>query len=188
MRILSIVTSSSGGIISNAHIKPVQDSLLPSTTNPESQNLSLTQFYKVISDANSKQATHNPLQPMYAVISDATPKTEYSADNVMGYSWYHSDITNEEAEAALSMATTNMFMVRRTEGGLVLSRTVKGWKCHTVIHHSAEGYQLQNNDEKFSNVPDLIMHYQQFPANGQKIGKELLGTALTLKYSGTRIL
>ena len=94
----------------------------------------------------------------------ATPsadKSLFSSGNYNSLSGYQGTITKEEADAALSVGSGNVFMVREGPTGLVLSRRISGWKSHTTIHHDpAMGYRLEGRKKWFETVSELIMHYR----------------------------
>ena len=72
------------------------------------------------SDVPKKSVIRNPLTPFYEIIADKSSKDEQHKD-LFEYNWYHGKITEEEAEAALSV-DKDVFLVRQRENSLVLSR------------------------------------------------------------------
>ena len=64
---------------------------------------------------------------------------------------------------ALSSGTKNRFVVRHSGKELVLSKCIRGWKSHDIIHRSPLGYRLDGKELVFRSVPEMIAHYQQHP-------------------------
>ena len=54
---------------------------------------------------------------------------------------------------------------------------------HDVILHSPEGYRLEGKERVFETVPDMIVHYQQFPIDVHQL--QVLGRATDHILSGT---
>ena len=99
----------------------------------------------------------------------------------MKHSWYHGNITKEQAEAGLKgQATDNGFLIRASGKSLLLSKRIHGWVSHDIIHCSPRGYQLDGKDKVFKSVPNMITHYQRHPIDGTQV----LGTAIATVPSG----
>ena len=99
----------------------------------------------------------------------------------MKYDWYHGNISEEQAEIALSFQMRNTFLVRHSENKLILTYKAKGWKSHDIIHRTPEGYRLEGKEKVCTTVRELTEHYQQHPIRrGQVLGnpaaKVLTGT------------
>ena len=104
------------------------------------------------------------------------------SEDLTEYQWYHENITQEEAEEALkSQGSGNMFLVRKSNERLVLSKRVNGWVTHNLIHCSLNGYQLSKKDRLFESVPELIKHYQNHSLSDLR---QVLGTAVITVRSG----
>lgn len=91
----------------------------------------------------------------------------------MKYDWYHGNITKQQAEIATNkFGNTNKFLVRGTSKILILSKRIRGWPSHDVIHRGPGGYHLKGRKKVFKNVPQMIAHYQKCPIeNDQVLGK-----------------
>ena len=100
--------------------------------------------------------------------------------DLMKYNWYHGNISEEQAEVAISYGESNTFFVRHTENKLLLSYKIEGWKLHDIIHRSPKGYYLEEKEKVFKTVPEMIDHYKQFPISEEQV----LGTAVDKALSG----
>ena len=74
-----------------------------------------------------------------------------------------------------------MFLVRKSDKSLVLSKRVNGWVTHNLIQCSPNGYQLSQKNRIFESVPELIKHYQDHAFSDLR---QVLGTAVTTVPSG----
>ena len=108
---------------------------------------------------------------MYAVIPTDPTK----------YQWYHNNITEEEASFVLRKASGNCFLVRSSVDHFILSCQLGGYIHHfTVTHHSEDGYHLQDKEEHFQSIPDLVTYYRHTPPEQ----RQLLGTPCDREQSG----
>ena len=65
----------------------------------------------------------------------------------------------------------------------MLSKRILGWVSHDIIHQSPKGYQLDDKDDTFASIPEMIAHYQDHAVGdfGQ-----VLGTGIATVPSGKR--
>ena len=110
----------------------------------------------------------------YDTINDSGIYSKGKPTDLMKYNWYHGNISEEQAEIALSDGISNTFFVRHSVNKLLLSYQIQGWKSHDIIHHSPEGYHLKGKKKVFRSVSDMIEHYKQFPIREDYV----LGTAV----------
>ena len=121
----------------------------------------------------------------YETINDSGIYSKGKPTDLMKYNWYHGNISEEQAEVAISYGESNTFFVRHTENKLILSYKIRGWKSHDIIHRSPKGYHLEGKEKVFKTVPEMIDHYKQFPICGDQV----LGTVVDHRaLSGTSIL
>ena len=106
------------------------------------------------------------------------------ATDLTGFSWYHGNITEAQADLALSTYSYNSFLVRESGHNLVLSNKLNGWKSHVVIHRSPAGYCLQGKKLVFRTVSEMISHYQQFPLGNDQV----LGNPVDKLQSGIALI
>lgn len=125
----------------------------------------------------------------YDSVSDATSVglgsgiyAKGDPEDITGYSWYHGNITEEQATLALSMGNYNKFLIRHSDTDLVLSMRINGWKSHLIIHRSPEGYRLDKKDKIFHTVLALISYYKQFPVDEGR--RKVLGTPIDRQSAG----
>ena len=124
--------------------------------------------------------TSSDLPHHYDTINDSGIYSKGEPTDFMMYNWYHGNISEELADIALQVKTSNTFLVRHSDNKLILSYTTKGWKSHDIINHSPEGYCLEGKDIMFTSVVTLIRYYQQFPIREDQV----LGTAADKDSSG----
>jgi hypothetical protein len=94
------------------------------------------------------------------------------------YKWFYGNITEEQADVELG---PNSFLVRHTSNTLILSKKMRGRREDYVINYNPESYWLKGNGQMFKSVPELIVHYQNFPIEEQHV----LGVACDRTVSGT---
>jgi hypothetical protein len=82
------------------------------------------------------------------------------------YNWFFGNITGEQATAKLGL---NGFLVRCTSNTLILSTSMRGWRWDYIINNSPEGYWLKGKGQIFKSILEMIVHYQSFPIEEQKI-------------------
>ena len=73
-------------------------------------------------------------------------------------------------------------MVRHTSDTVILSSRINGWSRHDVITRSPKGYCLDQKEEWFQTMSEMIEHYTQFPIN-EKF-KQVLGNPSDRQSSG----
>ena len=133
--------------------------------------------YEIIPDVPTKSSPH------YETISDKRIYSRGQPSDLLKHSWYHGRISEEQANAALSMGNNNTFLVRQSSNALILSKRVNGWKSHDIIHRSPEGYRLEGKEKVFKSVSELIEHYQKFPI--KESGNQVLGSGIDKQLTGT---
>jgi hypothetical protein len=87
---------------------------------------------------------------------------------VFNEDWYHGELTGEEAEQALKASSCDCFLIRLSQGVLVLSLVHGGEFHHITIKHGPGRYELENSDPaapryRFAELEDLVTHYSSFP-------------------------
>lgn len=98
--------------------------------------------------------------------------------------WFYGNVTEEQAEAELSTGgASNKFLVRKTSKTLILSSKIQEECRHNTINYSPKGYNLDGRDSSFSDISELIAHYQKFSIDEER--HWLLGVACDRKTSGT---
>ena len=78
------------------------------------------------------------------------------------YDWYHGQLSREEAEQALTASTCDCFLVKVSEGALVLSLIHRGQLHHLNIKHYKSGwYELESGFARYSfpKLEELVAHY-----------------------------
>ena len=75
--------------------------------------------------------------------------------------WFHDTLSRIEAEQVLkSSSSQHCFLLRRNEGGLVVSIQHGGEYYHLKINYNPGWYQLEiPSRQKFTELDDLISHY-----------------------------
>jgi hypothetical protein len=73
--------------------------------------------------------------------------------------WYHGELTTEEAEQALKASGCDCYLIRQSQGVLVLSHIHGGRFTHTKIVGGERGFSLADSPQPFSELPELISHY-----------------------------
>ena len=103
------------------------------------------------------------------------PYDKGEPEDLMKYTWYHGNITKQQAEVGLNREADNKrFLVRVSDNDLILSKSVSGWISHNIIQRSPKGYNIQQGDKIFKSVPEMIAHYQHYPFEGGQV----LGTGV----------
>ena len=72
--------------------------------------------------------------------------------------WYHGELTRNQAEEALRASGSNCFLIRESEGNLILSLIHYGEIYHNVIKHGPGWYSL-SSEERFSDLNELVSYY-----------------------------
>ena len=75
--------------------------------------------------------------------------------------WFHGELTRVEAEQALSSSNCDCFLIRESEGGLVLSLTHHGKVHHVAIKYGPGWYELEGDSaqRRFTELDDLVLYY-----------------------------
>ena len=75
--------------------------------------------------------------------------------------WYHGELTRVEAELALAASDCDCFLIRESEGGLVLSFTHHGQVHHVAIKYGPGWYELEGGSaqDRFPELVDLVSYY-----------------------------
>lgn len=78
--------------------------------------------------------------------------------------WYHGELTGNKAELALRTSACDCFLVRHSQGDLVLSLKHHGEFHHISIKYGPGWYELENGSAhySFTEVEDLITYYCTF--------------------------
>ncbi len=79
--------------------------------------------------------------------------------------WYHGKMNNERAEIVLEQGDHNKFLVRQYSDDLYLSSKRKGWIHHHLIIYNTDGYRLEERENVFKTIPEMISYYCTFPVN-----------------------
>ena len=109
----------------------------------------------------------------YDTIDDSAIYSKGKPTDLMKYTWYHGNISKEQADTALSAQKGNTFFVRHLGKKLILSYRTLGWISHDIIHRSPEGYHLEGKEKVFKSVAEMIHQYKKFPIKGKQVlGKE----------------
>ena len=82
--------------------------------------------------------------------------------------WYHGELTRDEAEQALTVYGGDCFLIRESEGGLVLSLTHHGQVHHVAIKYGPGWYELEGGSaqHRFTELDDLVSYYHRKPIRG----------------------
>ena len=75
--------------------------------------------------------------------------------------WYHGELTRVEAEQALAASDCDCFLIRESEGGLVLSLTHHGQVHHVAVKYGPGWYELEGGSaqDRFTELGDLVSYY-----------------------------
>ena len=75
--------------------------------------------------------------------------------------WYHGEMSRVEAENALAASGQDCFMVRASEGALILSLVHHGQLHHVNIKYGPGWYELEIGSAQYSftEMGDLVDHY-----------------------------
>ena len=97
--------------------------------------------------------------------------------------WYHGELTRVEAEQALAASDCDCFLIRESEGGLVLSLTHHGKVHHVAIKYGPGWYELEGGSaqDRFAELDDLVSYYHRKPIRGDL--KITLGLACEMTKS-----
>ena len=79
--------------------------------------------------------------------------------------WYYGEMTGEKAEQALTASKCDCFLVRESEGALILSLIQHGQLCHFSIKHCRlDGYTLilsgSSAPPSFNTLKELVAYYK----------------------------
>ena len=87
--------------------------------------------------------------------------------------WFHGELTRVEAEQALAASGCDCFLIRESEGGLVLSLTHHGQVHHVAVKYGPGWYELEGDSaqDRFTELVDLVSYY-----HGNTISESLQAT------------
>jgi hypothetical protein len=82
-----------------------------------------------------------------------------------GQDWYHEELTKEAAEHALKESGRDCFLIRQTQGVLVLSLIHGGEFHHITIKYGPRWYELENGTAQYSftELEELVDYYCSNP-------------------------
>ncbi len=98
--------------------------------------------------------------------------------------WYHGELSRDEAEQALATSGRDCFLVRASQGALILSLIHHGILHHIKIKHGCSGYhELESSSSQylFIELEDLVSYYGRHDI---KELKTTLGAACVKKTAG----
>ena len=77
--------------------------------------------------------------------------------------WYHGKLTRVKAEQALAASDCDCFLIRESEGGLVLSLTHHGQVHHVAVKYGPGWYELEGGSaqHRFAELDDLVSFYHR---------------------------
>ena len=90
--------------------------------------------------------------------------SRYSRASVSCYQeWFHGKLTRVEAEQALAASDCDCFLLRESEGGLVLSLIHRGQVHHVALKYGLGWYELEGGSaqHKFTELVDLVSYYHE---------------------------
>ena len=74
--------------------------------------------------------------------------------------WFHGELTREKAEQALAASGCDCFLIRQSQGALVLSLIQHGELHHIKIEYGPGWYKLEGSSHQtFRELQELISHY-----------------------------
>ena len=84
--------------------------------------------------------------------------------------WFHGELTREKAEQALAASGCDCFLIRQSQGALVLSLIQHGELHHIKIEYRPGGYELEDGSAqcRFLELEDLVSYYSAYA-----IGRDL---------------
>ena len=87
--------------------------------------------------------------------------------------WFHGELNRVEAEQALAASDCDCFLIRESEGGLVLSLTHHGQVHHVAIKYGPGWYELEGGSaqHRFTELEYLVSYY-----HGNTISESLQAT------------
>ena len=79
--------------------------------------------------------------------------------------WYHGELIRDEAEQALKASGCDCFLIRHSQGVLVLSLTHDGEFHHITINYGPGWYELEHGSAQYSftELEDLVTYYRGYP-------------------------
>ena len=81
-----------------------------------------------------------------------------------GKDWFHGELSREKAEQALAASGCDCFLIRQSQGALVLSLIQHGELHHIKIEYRPVGYKLEGNfHHSFSELQELVSYYCNNP-------------------------
>ena len=79
--------------------------------------------------------------------------------------WYHGELTTDEAEQALKTSGCDCFLIRHSQGVLILSLVQNGNTTHIPIKYGPGWYKLEGSTQTFNELQELTHHFQNSPIN-----------------------
>lgn len=75
--------------------------------------------------------------------------------------WYHGELTRDEAEESLKASGCNCFLIRQSQGVLVLSLIHNGLFLHITIKCGPDWYELESGTAQycFSELEEMVTYY-----------------------------
>ena len=87
----------------------------------------------------------------------------YAKGSLLGsdQDWYHGQLSRVEAEQALTASGCNCFLIRESQGALVLSLIHHGQVHHVNIKYGPGWYELEGGSAQYSftELEELVSHY-----------------------------
>ena len=79
--------------------------------------------------------------------------------------WFHGELTREKAEQALAASGCDCFLIRQSQGALVLSLIQHGEPHHIKIEYGPGWYKLEGAEshQTFRELQELVSHYCRNP-------------------------
>ena len=137
---------------------------------------------KILHQYEAIPETSSDLPHHYDIINRGSIYSKGMPADLTKYDWYHGNITEEQADMALSIGNANRFLVRHTNNSLILSSVSNGCHSHDIIHRSPEGYRVDGKEEVCKTVLEIIGHYNLYPFRGNLV----LGKAVDRNSSGNK--
>ena len=133
-------------------------------------------------ESDSYNLYHTFFAHTFYIISDAEDKAIVSPDyslyargslSCSNQEWFHGELTRVEAEQALAASDCDCFLIRESEGGLVLSLTHHGQVHHVAVKYGPGWYKLEGGSAqlRFTELKYLVSYY-----HGNTISESLQAT------------
>ena len=77
--------------------------------------------------------------------------------------WFHGELSRVQAEHALTVSACDCFLVRVSQGALILSLLHHGQVHHINIHYGPGWYELESGSAQYSftELEELVSHYRE---------------------------